>query len=131
MAFRGLRSANFRAASCSQRAPPTATRTLAYTAAARLPYKDDQDRDTLKPRSTEGTKSGADQDVAEDSAAFDPSKTRPETERGAGGPELESSGANQEQSKPQGSNPDGKGAGKEVRKGGRSAGGSAPKAGSL
>ncbi|KAF9876265.1 hypothetical protein CkaCkLH20_06208 [Colletotrichum karsti] len=129
MAFQALRTINRRAAT-SLRAPTT-TRTFAYTATTRFPYKDSQDRNSLNPGSTEATKSGRDQDAAKDSQAFDPSRTRPEEERAAGGEELESSGANQKQSKPQGTNPDKKGAGKEVKKGGKSKGGSAPKAGSL
>ncbi|KAL0941835.1 uncharacterized protein CTRU02_204599 [Colletotrichum truncatum] len=130
MAFQALRSANLKAVS-SLRAPAM-TRTLAYTASTRFAYKDDQDRNTLKPGSTEGTKSGRDQDVAEDSEAFNPSTTRPETERESGGSDLEVSGANQGMSKPQGDSPGAKGgAGKETRKGGKSGGGSSPKAGNV
>lgn len=79
----------------------------------RFPYKDDQDRESLKPRSTEGTKSSTDDSAAQTDAAFDPSKTRPEEEHAAAGREtgsskenggnpLDMSGANQEKSKPLG-----------------------------
>lgn len=79
----------------------------------RLPYKDDQDRESLKPRSTEGTKSSTDDSAAQTDAAFDPSKTRPEEEHAAAGREkgsvkqdggnpLDMSGANHEVSKPLG-----------------------------
>ncbi|KAF6833583.1 hypothetical protein CPLU01_05459 [Colletotrichum plurivorum] len=135
MAFQALRSVNLRTASSLRAvagAPSSSIRTFRYASAARSPYKDDQDRNTLKPRSTEGTKSGRDEDVAKDSEAFDPSRTRPETQRQGGGPELEVSGANQEVSKPQGDKPGDKGgAGKETRKGGKSGGGSTPKAGNV
>ncbi|KFY39105.1 hypothetical protein V495_06152, partial [Pseudogymnoascus sp. VKM F-4514 (FW-929)] len=51
----------------------------------RAPYKDDQARDSLKPQSTEGSKSSTDQGVAETKTAFDPSKTRPEEEKDEAG----------------------------------------------
>ncbi|TEA15954.1 hypothetical protein C8034_v001431 [Colletotrichum sidae] len=129
MTFRALRPANMRVARAVR--VPTTIRGLAYTAATRFPYKDDQDRNDLKPRSTEGTKTGTDSEAAQSSEAFDASKTRPESERAANGPELEVSGANQEVSKPQGDKPDGRTPGKETRKGGRSGGGSSPKAGNV
>jgi hypothetical protein len=73
----------------------------------RMPYKDDQDRNSLKPKSTEGSKSGTDQGTAETDAAFDPSKTRPEEEKEAAGSEKEGNplavrGANQKKSVPLG-----------------------------
>lgn len=40
--------------------------------------KDTQDKDSLKPESNEYSKSGSDAQAAQDDAAFDPSKTRPE-----------------------------------------------------
>jgi len=43
------------------------------------PSKDAQDKDSLKPRSTEYSKSGSDDSAANDTA-FDPNTTRPETE---------------------------------------------------
>lgn len=85
-----------------------ATRGLHSTPRPQLPYKDDQDRESLKPKSTEGSKSGTDQDAAESSAAFDPSTTSPEgakekAEGESGGNPLEASGANHDKSKPLGS----------------------------
>lgn len=84
-----------------------ATRTYHNTPSLRLPYKDDQDRESLKPKSTEGTKSGTDNETAQTDAAFDGSKTSPEAahesaEKESGGNPLETSGANQSQSKPLG-----------------------------
>ncbi|GAB1315782.1 hypothetical protein MFIFM68171_05992 [Madurella fahalii] len=69
-------------------------------------YKDDQDRESLRPRSSEGTNSGTNFDVAEKKDAFNPKTTDPETEKEAAGREsngnpLEVSGANREYSKPQ------------------------------
>jgi hypothetical protein len=43
--------------------------------------KDAQDKDSLKPRATEYSKSGSDDAAAHDDAAFDPNQTKPETER--------------------------------------------------
>ncbi|AEO58856.1 hypothetical protein MYCTH_17585, partial [Thermothelomyces thermophilus ATCC 42464] len=71
-----------------------------------LSYKDDQDRRSLKPRSSEGTKSGSDDQVAENTeAAFNPNMTSPEeakesAAKHSNGNPLEASGANQEFSKP-------------------------------
>lgn len=107
------------------------------SAALRLPYKDSQDRESLKPRSNNGTRSARDSDVADNKdAAFNPRKTDPDEEletagRGNETNPLHASGANQEFNKPMG---EGKqahdtGPGKETRKGGRSGGGSAPKKG--
>lgn len=42
--------------------------------------KDTQDKDSLKPISTEYSKSGSDDAAAHDDAAFDPNQTSPETE---------------------------------------------------
>lgn len=91
---------------------------LQYHQTTRLgyPYKDDQDRKSLKPKSTDSTRSGTDDDVAHTDVAFDPSKTRPETEKKQADKEakkkqgnkgtkispLEASPANQNISKPQG-----------------------------
>ncbi|KAL2150753.1 hypothetical protein VTH82DRAFT_7316 [Thermothelomyces myriococcoides] len=69
-------------------------------------YADEQDRRSLNPRRSEGTKSGTDDQVAEKTdAAFNPSKTGPEeakesAARESNGNPLEASGANQEFSKP-------------------------------
>lgn len=84
------------------------TRTYHSTQPLRFPYKDDQDRQSLKPRSTEGTKSGSDNETAQTDAAFDGSKTSPEeahasAEKESGkGNTLDASGANQSKSKPLG-----------------------------
>lgn len=72
-----------------------------------MPYKDDQDQESLKPKSTEGSKSGTDQGATKTDAAFDPSKTRPEDEKEATGNEKEGnplavSDANQKKSVPLG-----------------------------
>lgn len=77
------------------------------TPAPLFAYKADQDRESLKPQSTQGSMSGTDQDAADSDAAFDPSTTRPETEKdqaqdASGGNPLETSGANQSKSKPLG-----------------------------
>ncbi|KAL7817645.1 hypothetical protein V8C44DRAFT_321320 [Trichoderma aethiopicum] len=107
------------------------------TAALRLPYKNSQDRQTLKPGTNEGTRSGRDEDVAaQKDAAFNPSKTDPESEKEAAGRgnetnPLNASGANQEFNKPMGDTTKAQdtGPGKETSKGGRSGGGSPPKKG--
>jgi hypothetical protein len=57
---------------------------------ARFAQKDAQDKDSLKPRSTEYSKSGSDDGAAHSDAAFNPNKTSPEeaeatAEREAGG----------------------------------------------
>ncbi|KAK3316151.1 hypothetical protein B0H66DRAFT_443815, partial [Apodospora peruviana] len=73
--------------------------------------KDDpDDRNTLKPRRSEGTKSGNDDDVAHINGAFNPTETKPEDEMNSardpeGGSVLDASGGNQGFSKPQGDNP--------------------------
>ena len=72
-----------------------------------MPYKDDQDRNSLKPKSTEGSKFGTDQGAAETDAAFEPSNTRPEEEKEAAGNKNEGnplavSGANLKKSVPLG-----------------------------
>ncbi|KAG8170256.1 hypothetical protein KVR01_001001 [Diaporthe batatas] len=87
--------------------PAAVTRGLHSSPRPQLPYKDDQDRESLKPKSTEGSKSGTDHDAAESSAAFDPSTTSPEgakakAEGEGGGNPLETSGANHDKSKPLG-----------------------------
>ncbi|KAF2434322.1 hypothetical protein EJ08DRAFT_646743 [Tothia fuscella] len=50
------------------------------TQARKNAYKGDQDRESLKPGSQEYSKSGGDDAAAHESDAFDPSKTRPESE---------------------------------------------------
>jgi hypothetical protein len=74
-----------------------------------LSNKDSQDRQSLDPRRSEGTKSGTDDQVAEKTdAAFNPKNTSPEGEKesaakASNGNPLEASGANQEFSKSQAS----------------------------
>ena len=78
------------------------------TTALSSPYKDDQDRQSLSPRPSEGTKSGSDDEVAEHKdAAFNPNITSPEAEaesvaKGSGqnSSVLDASGAHQKFSKP-------------------------------
>ncbi|KAK2041311.1 hypothetical protein LZ31DRAFT_577765 [Colletotrichum somersetense] len=132
MTSQALRTLNLRAAVPRPRfTAPIRSRTFAGGAARRHAYKDTQDRESLNPSGTEGTKTGRDSDVAHEAGAFDPSTTRPGAEKDeAGGGSLDVSGANQAASKPQGDKADGEGgAGKETRKGGKSGGSSAAKAG--
>ncbi|RMJ09061.1 hypothetical protein BHE90_012281 [Fusarium euwallaceae] len=126
------------------RVTQTTARPLHTTARLRGPYKDSQDRESLRPVTNENTKSGRDEQVASEHAdmAFDPNMTRPEeaaaqTRRKTSkkGPEgedpLHASGANQDISKPLGDEKTIKktGAGKETSKGGASQEGNAPKKG--
>ncbi|WYZ37778.1 hypothetical protein EsH8_II_001284 [Colletotrichum jinshuiense] len=137
MASQALRSLNLRAArrspfGASSSTTTITTRTFASTPATRFASKGTQDRESLNPSSNEGTKSGDDSEAAHVKGAFDPSTTRPGKERKeANGNTLDVSGANQEVSKPQGDNPNGKGGtGKGAKKGGKSSGGaSTPKGG--
>jgi hypothetical protein len=93
------------------RASATSRLTTARAGAARqmhggralgMPYKDDQDRESLKPRAQDYSKSGSDDaTAANEDAAFNPSKTRPEQEKetagvGNEGNPLEASPANKE-----------------------------------
>ncbi|KAK3079743.1 hypothetical protein LTS18_004013 [Coniosporium uncinatum] len=57
---------------------PNKTRAFHASPIARFPRKDTQDKDSLKPESTEYSKSGSDDAVAQGDAAFDPSTTTPE-----------------------------------------------------
>ena len=117
------------------RAAAVKTTTRAYHATpAALAYKNSQDRESLKPGSSEYTKSGRDDDASKMNAAFDPNNTSPEGERAVSGNTpasnpLHSSGANQGLSKPQGDENEvpKSGAGKEMSKGGSSKGKSSPK----
>lgn len=114
-----------------------AARAYHTTPIARFPYKDSQDRESLKPQTAEHTKSGRDDDAAAaGKAAFDRGITTPEGARDAAAEErgsdpLEVSGANEGLSKPRGDerSKNDRGAGKEVRKGGRSGAGGASKNG--
>jgi len=58
---------------------PNKTRAFHASPLARFPRKDTQDKDSLKPESTEYSKSGSDDAAAQGDAAFDPSTTRPES----------------------------------------------------
>ncbi|EEU46874.1 uncharacterized protein NECHADRAFT_99624 [Fusarium vanettenii 77-13-4] len=126
------------------RATQTTVRPLHTTSRLRVPYKDSQDRESLRPVSNENTKSGRDEQMTSEHAdtAFDPNTTRPEEEAAQTrqstskkGPEgedpLHASGANQDISKPLGDENTIKktGAGKETSKGGASRKGSASKKG--
>lgn len=90
---------------------PKATQAYHTSLSLRLPYKDDQDRESLKPRSQEGTKSNLDDDsAAHTDTAFDPSKTGPEEQKKSAKEEtgddvspLEVSGASPDKSAPLGS----------------------------
>lgn len=113
-----LRSACAPRQTLSQPATVFAYHTSRYL---QLPYKDDQDRESVKPRSNEGTKSSDDDAVAQTDTAFDPSTTSPEAEKDSANQEhkhksgtspLESSGANQGGVHPEG----GKGEMKEATK---------------
>ncbi|KAI0813144.1 hypothetical protein GGR55DRAFT_599226 [Xylaria sp. FL0064] len=77
----GLRTSIFRNARIL---PSRTSRLLHQTAVSRLPpYKDDMDRESLKPKAHEYTQSGTDDETAaaHGDAAFNPNKTSPEHER--------------------------------------------------
>lgn len=102
------------------------------TALCRLPYKDSQDRESLKPRTNEYTRSGHDHDIVNDHPDIAFNADQPEPEKAASRSSKESngnplgvSGANMDVSKPA----EQKGAGKETRKGGASRGRSSQKKG--
>ncbi|KAI1496698.1 hypothetical protein F5X99DRAFT_413871 [Biscogniauxia marginata] len=58
-------------------------------AALARPYKDDMDRESLKPKAHEYTHSGTDDQVAaSEDAAFDPDKTSPEAQKDTAGAEA-------------------------------------------
>ncbi|KAI1494834.1 hypothetical protein F5X96DRAFT_665282 [Biscogniauxia mediterranea] len=63
------------------------SRALHGSAARARPYKDDMDRESLKPKAHENTQSGTDDSAATmtEDAAFDPSKTSPEAEKASAG----------------------------------------------
>ena len=122
--------------------PPAAAATVVApfhgTAAARRPYKDDMDRESLKPKAHENTQSGTDDQVAQDAdAAFNPHKTDPDSERAAAAREDKSQPGNASPIDESAANPDFAGTttgGREDRRPGGSgdsrkpsAGGSAPK----
>lgn len=77
----GLRTSIFRTARIL---PSHTTRLLHQTAVLRSPpYKDDMDRESLKPKVHENTQSGTDDETAAShgDAAFNPNNTSPEGER--------------------------------------------------
>ncbi|KAI0429339.1 hypothetical protein F5Y09DRAFT_261372 [Xylaria sp. FL1042] len=78
----GLRTSIFKTARIL---PSHTSRLLHQTAVSRLPppYKDDMDRESLKPKAHENTQSGTDDETASQhsDAAFSPSETSPEQER--------------------------------------------------
>ncbi|KAI8960437.1 hypothetical protein F5Y11DRAFT_266601 [Daldinia sp. FL1419] len=56
-----------------------ASRQMHRSAALRMPYKDDMDRESLKPKAHEYTQGGTDEEVAsKQDAAFNPHKTDPD-----------------------------------------------------
>lgn len=103
----------------------TTRRPIHTSTRSRAPYKDSQDRKTLRTGTDEHTKSGRDEDIARDhpDIAFNAHEPRPEeaAARSAkngetGADPLATSGANKDISKPVKEND----AGTEVRKGGAS-----------
>ncbi|KAK5626124.1 hypothetical protein RRF57_001839 [Xylaria bambusicola] len=76
----GLRTSVFRTA---RMLPSRTSHLLHQTAVRRMPYKDDMDRESLKPKAHEYTQSGTDDETASrhGDAAFNPDKTSPDTER--------------------------------------------------
>ncbi|KAI0022789.1 hypothetical protein F4780DRAFT_777254 [Xylariomycetidae sp. FL0641] len=109
-------------------------RALTQTAAARLPYKDDMDRESLKPKAHEYTHSGTDEQTAQNpDAAFNPDKTSPEAERETAGQgnasnPLGASPANKEFAEAGQGKPEDKPHGGQSKSSG---GGSAPKSGKV
>lgn len=107
-ALRAPGQARAHAVARRQLLPPAQLQSFFHSSpASRLPYKDDQDRESVKPKSTEGSLSGTDGDAAASDAAFDPSTTGPEeakdqADKGSGGNPLETSGAKPSKSKPLG-----------------------------
>jgi hypothetical protein len=112
------------------RPSPISPRFLSTTS-LRLAQKDAQDKDSLKPRSTEYGKSGSDDGAAHSDAAFNPSKTSPEeaertAEHEEGGNSLNASPSNPEISQPNSEGVGGSGGAPDKKSSG---GGGAPKAG--
>lgn len=76
--FRTAAHSALRMISRSPRTSPATMRPLSISA-ARMAYKDDQDRTSVKPRAHEYTGSGTDEQVSDNpDAAFNPDKTSPE-----------------------------------------------------
>ncbi|KAI9847512.1 MAG: hypothetical protein M1837_002413 [Sclerophora amabilis] len=111
----------------------TSARTFHRTVTAPWPRKDSQDKDSINTEATEYSKSGTDDQAAQqDSAAFDPSLTAPESqkERAGEGDEpganpLDVSPANPEVSKTRGDKEGGAENGARGRE--RTSGGGSPK----
>ncbi|KAI1118277.1 hypothetical protein F5Y14DRAFT_258279 [Nemania sp. NC0429] len=84
-----LRPSILRVAARARVLPPSSSssRLLHQAAARRLPYKDDMDRESLKPKAHENTQSGTDDETAarHGDAAFNPDKTAPEHEKDTAG----------------------------------------------
>lgn len=105
ISFRNIRPANH-----GTNTTPVAPLATQQFRALHSPYKDSQERDSLKPRRNEGTATGSDDEVASLEEAWDKARTRPEEEleesrRKGGWSVLDGSGGNQEFSKPQGDSP--------------------------
>lgn len=83
---------------------PITHRTLTTSPALRA-YKDDQDRESLKPRAPYGNQASGDDNAAESKDAFDRHNTDPAKSKEKNPEDLDVSGANQEVNKPQGDNP--------------------------
>lgn len=120
---------------CAPRAALSQPRFLSTTA-PRFASKDAQDKDSLKPRSNEYSKSGSDDAAAHSDAAFNPNKTSPEAAEqtaeaegkgeGAESDPLNVSPGNPEVSKPRNSQEGGASEGVRTK---TSGGGGAPKSG--
>lgn len=68
------------------RLQPSIRRPLTQTASTKLPRKGNEDRNSINTEATEYSKSGTDDQAAQNSeAAFDPSKTRPGEEKAKAG----------------------------------------------
>ncbi|KAI0849718.1 hypothetical protein F5Y00DRAFT_49245 [Daldinia vernicosa] len=111
-----------------------ASRQMHQSSALRMPYKDDMDRESLKPRTHEYTTGGTNGEIADkQDAAYNPNKTDPETEVEAAGAEsndgnaLESSPANKDYA--EGSRGESDKAEEKTQKTEASRGGDAPKKG--
>lgn len=66
-------------------APMLSTRAFQTSQSVRMAYKDDQDRESLKPKAHEYTQTGTDDEAAHSDAAFNPNKTSPENEKDTAG----------------------------------------------
>lgn len=120
---------------CAAFARPSGLTTSRFlsTTPTRFAAKDAQDKDSLKPRSTEYSKSGSDDAAASSDAAFNPNKTSPESaeataENEAGGKDnsLNVSPGNEDVSEPNDPEVGGNGGAPDKKSSG---GGSAPKNG--